>query len=737
MTMLTNPPAGTPIRLLGCATHRTSPFRPLTRIRFWRHILLLVSAAFVSACGSDSNERAPEVLEFAVDGATTIAAGDSATLSFRVDGNPPPDVSLVDEQTGATTTLQGRSGSAEVTPDATTTFVLTASNKAGEASGSATITVVQPPQITSFSLEVPPADGLVAEGDEYRIVWQIEGDYDSVTVDGEPVPAGQGGVAFTASGDAEHVLTVAWFDGQRTIQSEPLGVAVLLRPVILSFEATPAGALAFGTDVELTWELAGGPPDSIFITEEGGGAVEPATTSYRRERVTNAITHELEVRNRAGVAEAQVRIEVDPATAPDGFLKIHNDRVVVIRVSETNVVRFIDNVIVEQTVALSLNTGIHPEAMRDITMAFYERFDDVFDFLIVLGGMEETEASVYDDGVYPWYDEQFIFSDDDGLGRRDYSRREITDYLGSPRGELRGLSFHPHLGDLRNGPSLREIMRHWGLPFIPTVARRSPCVPGATLDAYKDLNGRCVFGGLHEGFAGFSSNNGQLGGFNRERLVLVEEAVAGHDTVDAYRAGDWSLFGSPDNSIPYSDWELYAAGMKSGEEFCNFDYMDCADNEVLWVAEQGVWFRDAFDRSIKTDPLTGDRLFLTISPAAPNAAFFDYVREIDIGQVILSAGPREPRSPDAAQAFIGAVIVLADPTHLPTDEQLDRVAEDVSWFSSPAPNSDLMYNFFEATGGRGQLLLESLPHHMLQNPLETDIKPVPRPPELGGPAAPE
>ena len=722
MTMLTNPPAGTPIRLLGCATHRTSPFRPLTRIRFWRHIPLLVSAAFVSACGSDSNERAPEVLEFAVDGATTIAAGDSATLSFRVDGNPPPDVSLVDGQTGATTTLQGRSGSLGVTPDATTTFVLTASNKAGEASGSATITVVQPPQITSFSLEVPPADGLVAEGDEYRIVWRIEGDYDSVTVDGEPVPAGQGGVVFTASGDTEHVLSVAWFDGQRTIQSEPLGVAVLLRPVILSFEATPTGALAFGTDVQLTWELGGAPPDSIFITEEGGGAVEPTATSYTREHVTNAITHELEVRNGAGTAEAQVRIEVDPASAPDGFLKIHNGRVVVMRVSETEIVNPIDDVVVTETIPQALNSGIYPEAIRDMTMAFYERFDDVFDFLIFLGGIEDTEASVYDDGAYPWYDDQFIFSDDAGLGRRDYSRRELTDYFGSPRGELRGVSFHPHLGDLRNGPSLREVMRHWGLPFIPTLARRSPCVEDTPIDANKRPGGECALGGAHEGFAGFSSNNGQLGGFDRDALTVVEQALGGNAWVDVYSAGNWSLFGAADNSIPYSAWELYAGGMMAASEV----------TEELWLGQRAVWYRNE-NGSIRTDPVTGDPLFLTIAPDAPLAAFFNFVRSWGLDLIISRMGMRQPATPDAAQAFIGAVIVVADPEHLPTDEQLDRVASDVSWFSSPAHNGDPLYNFFEATAGRGQLLLESLPQHMLRVARPIERRPTPRPTSLGAP----
>ena len=143
---------------------------------------------------------------------------------------------------------------------------------------------------------------------------------------------------------------------------------------------------------------------------------------------------------------------------------------------------------------------------------------------------------------------------------------------------MRGVSFHPHLGDLRNGPSLREVMRHWGLPFIPTLARRSPCVEDTPIDANKRPGGECALGGAHEGFAGFSSNNGQLGGFDRDALMVAEQALGGNTWVDVYRAGNWSLFGAADNSIPYSPWELYAGGMMAASEVtesCGWDNAPC------------------------------------------------------------------------------------------------------------------------------------------------------------------
>ena len=77
-----------------------------------------------------------------------------------------------------------------------------------------------------------------------------------------------------------------------------------------------------------------------------------------------------------------------------------------------------------------------------------------------------------------------------------------------------------------------------------------------------------------------------------------------------------------------------------------------------------------------------------------------------------------------AQAFVGAVVLVVDGTHLPDDAALDALAVDVSWLSNPAPDGDPMFNFFEATGGRGQLLLEQLAQRRIQTPGSIETLPV-------------
>ena len=417
-----------------------------------RRFLLCATVLTLAGCGSGADEGAT-IDEFtAIGEIDLIALGDSTGLRYQVSGDPPPATSLTNQTTGEVTVLTALSGTVAVMPERTTTYVLRTNNRAGSDSAQVQIEVIVPPAIVSFGVEGGVPDDPLVAGDEYRVEWEVSGDYDSLMLDSTAVGEASGSRVFTASDAITHTLVVRWFGDERQLESDAIDIRVLHAPVISSFSASydanadgdhaDAGEgsadvlrdVPFGADVQLTWELDGGAAESVFITEEGGGSVEPSATTYVREHVTNAITHELEVRNRAGAAEAQVRIEVDPASAPDGFLKIHNGRVVVMRVSETEIVNPIDDVVVTETIPQALNSGIYPEAMRDMTMAFYERFDDVFDFLIFLGGIEDTEASVYDDGAYPWYDDQFIFSDDAGLGRRDYSRRELTDYFGSPRG---------------------------------------------------------------------------------------------------------------------------------------------------------------------------------------------------------------------------------------------------------------------------------------------------------------
>ena len=614
-----------------------------------------------------------------------------------MEGNPPPEVSI-DEETRGTLSVQGTSGSADVTPDATTTFVLTATNKAGEASESLTITVVQPPQVLSFALETEPQDGLVAEGDEYRLVWQVDGDYDSISVDGEPVPEGQDGAVFTASESTTHILAVTWFDGRRSIESEPLKVDVLLKPVILSFTASPGGVVDFGTEVELSWELGGGPPDSMLITEEGGGAVEPGALSHARGAVSNTITHLLQVSNRAGAAEAAATIQVDPASTPHGLVKVHDDRVVLIRPGPVS-----DFPGEGPEYVPELAGGLAPEAIGWISNEFYKHFNDAFDFLILIGALPEDAPSVYESDEWPWVDNQFIFAERPHIPQSRPEREELSRAFGSAEARLLGVSVHPHITDLRLGPSLRELIRHWGLPVLGAQPRRWEFCDPRRGDLSLEAQMRCSFYARREGFAAFSSNAGQLGGFDIASLVLVEDDFMGLEFVRLYRAGNFSAWGAADNSVPYSELELYSAGMlPAGELHGDFVNMQTA-----------TWHVDEAGNPI-LDVGTGEPLILNIPLDHPAIEVDSFVLRYSAEELVEGYGEL-PLNPDPV--FTGAVVLIVDGEHLPDQAALDQLAEDVGWLGNPAHDDDPLFNFYEATGGRGQLNLGQLSGHMRQVPL--------------------
>ena len=661
--------------------------------------------------GSDSDDP-PLIVEFSIVGDFRVAEGEPITVRWSVEGDPAPTVTFTDVTYGPVQTLSGMSGTLEIVPRGSGSFTLTARNRAWQDAETREVEVYSTPVIEAFEFAETPEDGLFVEGAEYRVEWEVSGEFTQILLDGEAVTPAVGGRDFVVREDRTHELSVSWAGLNRTVEADPLQVVVLKKPVILNFNVAPGGssAIDFGTDVEFTWELSGGPPDSIFITEEGGGVVAPDARSYTRERVTNTITHQLEVRNRAGTAEAELTIEIDPASTPYGLLKVHNGRVVVMRPGPVSGLSGTDPEYVP-----ALRDGIKVDALAWMGGEFYRNFADVFDFLIFVGALGDDVASVYDAGEWPWLDEQYIFSDEPGLQR--FPRFDKTFWagvFGSAGDELRGVSFHPHIGDVREGPSLRELVRHWGLPFLETTARRSPCDP-ALPDAPRDSEGLCprTAGFVYERFAGFSSNNGQLGGFDGALFKEVVSGLEGAETVNVYRAGMWSPFGPGDNSVPYSQWELYAAGMLRADEIVS----------TLTHMPFAVWHVDAAGTQL-FDGETGDPLFLNGIPGSPATELDSGVFPLGIDVIVRDYGERVPDSPDATQPFLGAVVLVVDGTHLPDDAALDALAANVSWLSNPAPDGDPLFNFFEATGGRGQLLLEELEQHRLQTPGSVEALPV-------------
>jgi hypothetical protein len=108
--------------------------------------------------------NAPTINAFSA-GAASVVHGQSTTLSWNVSGATSLSIS------GGVGTVSGASGSVSVTPTASTTYVLTATNASGSVTASAAITVVVAPVITSFTA----APASISSGQSTALDWQVSG----------------------------------------------------------------------------------------------------------------------------------------------------------------------------------------------------------------------------------------------------------------------------------------------------------------------------------------------------------------------------------------------------------------------------------------------------------------------------------------------------------------------------------------------------------------------------------
>ncbi len=284
------------------------------------------------------------------------------------------------------------------------------------------------------------------------------------------------------------------------------------------------------------------------------------------------------------------------------------------------------------------------------TPRFYEYFDDEFDFLIFVTSLYQFEeqrlGSVYSfrRGANPQYHR--VSNGVPGIGLPIFSNAEK---LGS-RGKLQGLVRLPTYRTMAHqGIVLHEIMHRWG--------------------AY-------ITGGTQAHW-NFSSAYGLLGGFDIAALMDLGE---GNYAVRDKWVGGGS-FGGP---VVYSPIELYVAG---------FLPMDDVPN--LWVGEDAEWVRDQSGEVALAQG--GYRIF---KPGK--------VRTYTIEDIVAKHGKRVPDSSQSQKDFRAAVIMLIDENHPATKWQLDQLSSYVAAFSFPGESHDGMYNFYEATGGRGTIAMGGL-----------------------------
>lgn len=302
--------------------------------------------------------------------------------------------------------------------------------------------------------------------------------------------------------------------------------------------------------------------------------------------------------------------------------QVHNENVLVMHLSE------------------DLTTSFNSIPTMFLARDVYRSFDDVFDFLVFLSNLDE-----YSDNTVrvPYGRYRPIMNDTRGTGRGLYFRRQY-----GSSGKLRGIVQFPYNKGLRRGPALHEFQHAWANFSVPTA---SPS------------------------HWGFSSANGQLGGFDSADLVDLGGGQ--------YSAGRFGTVANGGNSVPYSPIELYFGGFVAAEQVPD-----------LWVATDGRWV--VVDRR-RVETEAGHPVFSATE-----------VRDVSVEEIIAEFGPRVP-GPEASQReFRAAVILLTDPDHPATASQLEELSQTVSDFSLNGDDGSSRYNYFEATGGRASMAMGEL-----------------------------
>ena len=284
-----------------------------------------------------------------------------------------------------------------------------------------------------------------------------------------------------------------------------------------------------------------------------------------------------------------------------------------------------------------------PIDFEALAQVFFTHYEDAFDYLMVLSNL----PGYGDNEHYTYFGIHLSVQNAvEGTGKSRYSRNHE---LGSA-GRLNAILHFPWNTALLSGPSLHEILHSWANYTIPTAAG---------------------------GHWGFSSANGQLGGFDRANLV---DHGGGR-----YSAGSFGLVANGGNGVPYSPIELYFAGLIAPSEVPD-----------LWVAEDGTGLKDASGNWVYDD--SGDQIFTASK-----------VSTWPIERIVAEHGARTPDSRQSQKEFRAALVLAVDPLHPPLQSTLDDLSEAIQVFTHAGKDDDRsLFNFWEATGDRATLTMDGL-----------------------------
>jgi hypothetical protein len=278
--------------------------------------------------------------------------------------------------------------------------------------------------------------------------------------------------------------------------------------------------------------------------------------------------------------------------------------------------------------------------VRDV----YRKFNDDFDFIFLIYNNAVRPSNLTYAGLQVGVSNAVTGT---GAGIFDFSAS-----YGSA-GKLKSIMALTHKNDLLNGPSLHELMHNWGNFNINTECH----------DPYGPGTGNFDFM-PHWGISGCG---GQLGGFDQSTLQVNVGGVPNKYSAGIHGFSTFGQFANGGNSVPYSNYELYLMGMIPEDSLTSFDV-----------------FRDITESDYTNGTFTANTRIT-----------------YDKTKLIADFGKRVPGF-DAAQKQFRLLVLVLTPTAL-TDNEWETFDTQVEQFTRPASDGTFLYNFWEATNGKGTL----------------------------------
>jgi hypothetical protein len=228
----------------------------------------------------------------------TIAPGGRSQLRWIVEG-----ADTVSIAPGAAGNVDPRTGTLDVTPTATTTYVLTARNAGGTVTANTTVTVAAPaasdPRIIRF--EATPTN--ILSGESSTLSWTTEG-ATQVSISGLGNVDASGSRTVSPTQTTTYTLTARGSDGRQVTAPVVVTVGTGNAPRVITFTATPVNIAAGGTS-QLCWNVEGA--TTVDIAGVGSG-LKPNDCANVTPAASTVYT--LTAKNNAGTITATATVNV-------------------------------------------------------------------------------------------------------------------------------------------------------------------------------------------------------------------------------------------------------------------------------------------------------------------------------------------------------------------------------------------------------------------------------------------